>query len=98
MEQKPQHKKKKKNIRLKKVIYSILDENYDGLSSRQIYNLVMDSNAKKFLNSSSQLGQILLRMAGVTYEERTVFSSQNSYSGAVWRLQYPEEFLDWLED
>ena len=93
-----QQRKKRKNIRLKKAIYAILDDNYDGLSARQIYNHVMDSNAKKFLNSSSQLGQILLRMPGVTYEESTVYSNHNSYSGAIWRLQYPEEFLDWLED
>jgi hypothetical protein len=58
----------------------------------------MDSNAKKFLNSGSQLGQILKRMPGVTYEEHTVYSGHNSYSGAIWKLQYPEEFLDWLED
>lgn len=94
----PKGKQKRKNIRLKKAIYKCLEEHYDGLTTKQIYAFVMDSPAKKFVNGSSQIGQILLRMPGITHEEQTVYSTQNSYSGAIWRLQYPEDMLDWLED
>ncbi len=100
----PKTKGKRKNFRLKKAIYEILYEetkgaNWDiGLTTKQIYARVMESNAKKWLNGSSQLGQILLRMSGVTSVNQTVYSSTNSYNGAVWRLQYPEEYLEWLEE
>ena len=91
-------KKGKRAIRIKKQVYIILDQNPEGLSTNQIYAFMQDGPARRFINGSTQLGQILKGMKGLYQESTTEVGTLRKYKTALWTLRYPEEFLEWLGD
>lgn len=89
----------KRGVRLKRAMYSILEEWPEGISSSQMMYEIKQTNCKKFVSSTSQIGQTLCRMPGVVKEKGHAFNSDGSKrSSFIYILKYPEEFLEWIDD
>ena len=86
-------------VRIKKDIYDILTEFPEGLTSLRIHEELQNKDASKnFIGSVRQLGQILRGVVGVVKTDGIEYAADGqSYRCKKWVLQYPEEFLEWLE-
>lgn len=89
----------KRGVRLKRAMYNILEEWPEGISSSQMMYELKQTNVKKFVSSTSQIGQTLCRMPGVVKEMGHAFNADGSKRGTfIYILKYPEEFLEWIDD
>tara|TARA_R110001592_G_scaffold104354_2_gene293687 strand:+ start:3716 stop:4051 length:336 start_codon:yes stop_codon:yes gene_type:complete len=84
-------------VRIKKQIYIVLYHASTPLSSRSIYSRLLDTPAKKFVNSANQISQLLKRMSWVKEDVGTGYGVADTYSCKMWSLAQPEEAMEWLD-
>lgn len=84
-----------RHLRIKCEIYRILEEYPAGLNTNSIHERLTNTKAKKIAGTARQTSQILLRMHGVEKigVEWTATGKTN-----IFALEYPEDFIEWLDD
>lgn len=87
----------KRAVRIKCEIYRILYNATEPKSSRMIYTDLLDTPAKKFVNSSGQIGQLMKRLKWVSCETGIGYGVADTYACKMWSLAQPEEAMEWLD-
>ena len=87
----------KRAVRIKREIYLILYHATQPMSSRSLYTALLDTPAKKFVNSSAQVGQFMKRMSWVSVSKGTGYGVGDTYSCNMYELAQREEVMEWLD-
>lgn len=89
----------KRGVRLKKALYDILEQHPEGLPAAALMEKIKQTNARKFVSTTSQIAQVLRTMKGIIKQDSTCYSSDGAkYKANVYILKYPEDFIEWLHD